>query len=1767
MVRLNPEYRVSESTVLDTYKDWNVQKSTTPEISLNSGRILVSDQLYGVAENSRDILESDIGYKLDYYNVKSFDSFNALYMELNTDEVNQLLLDPKIASIEEDKPIEIAESALTEVESESVKESAQTIPWGIHSSGSYMVQTQKEPGMGSVKVAVFDTGISDHPDLAIAGGVSFVESSGSYWDDNGHGTHIAGTIAASDNGIGVLGMAPLAEVYAVKVMDANGDGQTSSVIQGIDWAIQNDIDMINMSFVSSQYSAMLHEAIQDAVESGILVIAAAGNMGSGTDTVQYPAKYPEVVAVGAVDPSHHRTDFSSTGSELDLVGPGFGILSTKINGEYGVASGTSNAAAHVTGAAALLWSNQRSLTGQEIIQQLYDHATVLGMANEYGHGLINLAKAEGMISGPIAPLSDENLSGLNTVLPSEPEGEIGIASYDKQNDGATIYPGDSVTVSLKLEGNEHGENPHTQIVVEVYPVSNPSNIVATRTILNPQLDVAIPFTWQTTSSTPTGTYHIKYRYTSIGTGNFDDIFVIYVAQSGVGPDTYEPNDTFLTAKSVVPGNSYISYISSGSDIDYYKLTTDQTGELDIQLTIPFALDYELYVYNQSGVQVGQSSNGTGASEFITLQVAEGATYYIKVIGFSGQFSSSPYTLILGEIQVQPFLAPTGLEYIPSANSIKLTWDAMPEAVSYLLKIDGTQAGTATTPVFTFTNLSPMQTYTLEVAAVYSGGTSSYSSIQASTTIPELIVFQPEDMDQLAGTSQLYSFTPATTGVYRIYTSPYGGSGATVDTELGIYSDLQLTKALAVNDDVDDTVFSEISISLVGGQTYYVRVSGFDSTRLRARVTADVVSSTIPYLQLDQPVDIHQQSGSSNVYVFIPAQNGKYRFSTSPYSGSSASRSNDTELAVYSNLDMAIPITNGYNDDKNDSVYSEVIVNLSAGTPYYVQVNEVNGGKVFARLTATSAGEASFAAMQLGQPVDLSVPRGEDAYLQFTPSHSGTYRFFTANYPGLAQLNDTEIGLYADPDLQNLIDFNDDVKSYKPYGELFSKLEVNLNAGTTYYLVVRSFGSFNGLQARFVVESMEQASRTSARSLTFGQLVDTDANGNPATITSLYDVDYYRIELTEPRQISLYLSAGEGAIEDANGNVRGYFDLEGEQVFNLDAGIYYLRVENDVLHTNRQALAWNFSGYAYELSADLNEISYTHGNYGEEMAALRAFSANLSNSFDATIDSGDYVEVNYKHKKNHSQLFIQVTTGQDAYTVYETTMTGNFQAGQSTTIRWDGSVNSTASSKNLFASSYSQSGRTYYWAKSGNYKIYVYRMDGTKKKDASAYRVEVFNDPLNRLNVIPVPYTHVNGKEITAKDINSCKQCYNYFERYVYDPDTWTPPLTAYEAWFGDMYGVTGLRMFWQKADQLVSCDDEPTDLAKLQCTITTIGMIPFIGESADVLNGVIYLVNGDYAGALLSTASIVPYVGNGIAGAKKFNKIYKSNPCGCLPEGTSITTKDGVKPVEDIQVGDLVLAKYTDTGVQAFKPVEKLFSSQTEEIFTLKIGDTTIETTGNHPFWVKGEGWVPADELKPGDQLETETGNLLTVDAITVRYEVKQVYNFTVSDFHTYYISDLGILTHNLLDVCQIQNYANVSPNKLTNRVKGTPSAILEAEIKKATGLEKPNGWAAHHIVPYKKPSPNGFAKELQDILDENGIDLNSSANGVYLPPGKGASTTVIDGQTMTTHNGYHVSEYFEFVLKQIDPVRDDRDEIVKVLNDIRQDLLHGRLKLGNLNN
>ena len=256
-----------------------------------------------------------------------------------------------------------------------------------------------------VRVAVVDTGIDyRHPDLRVYGGVSYVPGVTSYRDDQGHGTHVAGTIAALWNGRGIVGVAPHAYLYAVKVLNSSGSGYLSWILNGLVWCYHRRMHIVNLSLGSLASShnwtdySKAYEHVGGMLRSrGILCVAAAGNSGhTPRPYVNNPARCPSYMAVAAIDRARRRAYFSSYGPQVEIAAPGVKIISTTRGGGYGSKSGTSMAAPHVTGVAALVKRRRPSWHGSKIRVHLWKTALDLGVPGRdwlYGYGQVNAWKA------------------------------------------------------------------------------------------------------------------------------------------------------------------------------------------------------------------------------------------------------------------------------------------------------------------------------------------------------------------------------------------------------------------------------------------------------------------------------------------------------------------------------------------------------------------------------------------------------------------------------------------------------------------------------------------------------------------------------------------------------------------------------------------------------------------------------------------------------------------------------------------------------------------------------------------------------------------------------------------------------------------------------------------------------------------------------------------------------------------------------------------------------------------------------------------------------------------------------------------------------------------------------------------------------------------------------------------------------------------------------------------------------------------------------
>lgn len=277
--------------------------------------------------------------------------------------------------------------------------------WNMRTVG---VQAGWRAGGGAgATVAVIDTGVTAVPDLAgatLLPGVSAVPQEPTAEDGNGHGTHVAGTIAqATNNGLGVAGVAPRARILPVKALTAQGSGQSQWIATAIDEAADQGADIINMS-LGGGYSAVIANAVEKAQARGVLVIAAAGN--TGREGVSYPAALPGVVGVSAVGPDDGLAHYSSWGEGVDISAPGGdtridggGILQDTVAPGGGHAfkafQGTSMATPHVAGAAAVLWAPAGG-DAEVVAAALLDGAKDLGAPGpdpEYGQGRLDIPAA------------------------------------------------------------------------------------------------------------------------------------------------------------------------------------------------------------------------------------------------------------------------------------------------------------------------------------------------------------------------------------------------------------------------------------------------------------------------------------------------------------------------------------------------------------------------------------------------------------------------------------------------------------------------------------------------------------------------------------------------------------------------------------------------------------------------------------------------------------------------------------------------------------------------------------------------------------------------------------------------------------------------------------------------------------------------------------------------------------------------------------------------------------------------------------------------------------------------------------------------------------------------------------------------------------------------------------------------------------------------------------------------------------------------------
>jgi len=528
--------------------------------------------------------------------------------------------------------------------------------WGVKRIGAGVVHALPNTGAG-IKLAIIDTGIDySHPDLAAnyGGGYDFVNGDGDPMDDHSHGTHVAGIVAARDDGAGVVGVAPDAELYALKILDASGSGNDSDLIAAMEWAVTHSMQVVNLSLgTSTDPGSLVRQVFDEAQAAGVVTVAAAGNadfFGLIGNTVQWPARYDSVIAVGATDSVDSLAYYSSTGPEVELAAPGNSIYSTVLNGQWATKSGTSMAAPHVAGTAALIIAaGYADVRGR--LTATADELGAPGRDTWYGHGLVDADEAAESTGGPAQPpvadfigaptsgnvpltvqFTDLSTGTVTSWLWDFGDGE----TFDQQNPSHTYTSAGTYAVSLTVTNGE-GSDTETKIgyitVTEAPPVADfagsPTSGTAPLTVSFTDLSTdATAWSWDFGDGGSSSAQNPSHRYDNAGS------YAVTLTATGSGGTDTVTKTGFVSVAAPEPppaaATMYVSEISmrhrrAGKN---YFVYTQVTVLDDLGTAVPDAIVVVETVVppwgNTSLIQMGVT--GPDGAVVLSLKWREAGTY-------------------------------------------------------------------------------------------------------------------------------------------------------------------------------------------------------------------------------------------------------------------------------------------------------------------------------------------------------------------------------------------------------------------------------------------------------------------------------------------------------------------------------------------------------------------------------------------------------------------------------------------------------------------------------------------------------------------------------------------------------------------------------------------------------------------------------------------------------------------------------------------------------------------------------------------------------------------------------------------------------------------------------------------------------------------------------------------------------------------------------------------------------------------------------------
>lgn len=505
-------------------------------------------------------------------------------------------------------------------------------------------------GSGTVLVAVVDTGAdASHPDLrgrvSTADDYDFVNGDTDARDDNGHGTHVSGIIAAAEGNGGMVGVAPGCRILPVKVLDAKGSGTSIGVAAGIRYAADNGAKIINLS-LAGPADPRMGDAVAYARDKGCVIVAAVGNEGSSAGA-GYPARYTGVIGVGAVTSSIARASFSNFGPGVDIAAPGVGVLSAVPGGGYESWSGTSMASPFVAGVAALVLSVNPRWSAAEVTDRILSTAQDIGNSGAdsyYGRGLV---RADLAVAG-VGASADDDIPGI----PLTASPVAGALSDTDEDDVYSVYLGEGQTLHAALTGASG-----TDFDLQFY-APTATTVGGGGGRLSGSMTQGYPETVTYTAS-ETGWYYLDVsRYSGAGAYTLD------WRRTGTSDDNLPG--------AAIPGSPVVGTLDSSADIiDVYSVELQAGQQLTLFMNAEDqSADYDLWLYGPGSTGIDIDSplvkrESPYSSELLRYAATRTGTYSVAVFAYSG---SGGYELEWSRDRFTPDDNIPGVDIAPSAES-------------------------------------------------------------------------------------------------------------------------------------------------------------------------------------------------------------------------------------------------------------------------------------------------------------------------------------------------------------------------------------------------------------------------------------------------------------------------------------------------------------------------------------------------------------------------------------------------------------------------------------------------------------------------------------------------------------------------------------------------------------------------------------------------------------------------------------------------------------------------------------------------------------------------------------------------------------------------------------------------------------------------------------------------------------------------------------------------------------------------------------------